>query len=391
MKNQENQNQGILVPKLKSDIEAYVAAHSEEQRDLLRTLGRIPAPSHQEDQRAEFVRDWLLRQGAEEVEIDRAKNVICKIGCEEEKELIIFAAHTDIVFPDLEPLPMEERDGRLYAPGIGDDTSNLVNLLMSAKYLLEHKSRLCYGLLLVANACEEGLGNLDGTKELFSVYGDRIKAFYSFDGYLDGCCDTAVGSYRYQITCKTVGGHSYGDYGRPNAIEILCRLVAELYEITPPSETRTTYNVGRIEGGTTVNSIAQQASMLYEFRSSSQACLEEMERKFRQVLEHHQNRGGELTVELLGVRPGNGDLDMAAMEEFTKRNLSVIQEFYEGEVKVAAGSTDSNIPLSKGILANTTGTVVGGLAHTREEWIELDSLEVGWKVALGLILQYAEQ
>lgn len=210
----------------------------------------------------------------------------------------MFAAHTDIVFPDLEPLPMEERDGRLYAPGIGDDTANLVNLLMSAKYLLEHKTKLRYGLLIVANACEEGLGNLDGTKELFAVYGERIKAFYSFDGYLAGCCNVGVGSYRYQITCRTVGGHSYGDYGRASAIEILCRLVAELYEITPPDEAKTTYNVGRIEGGTTVNSIAQQASMLYEFRSSSQACLEDMEQKFRKVLERYQNRGGELTVEL---------------------------------------------------------------------------------------------
>lgn len=381
-------NQGSIDRERKSEIEAYVSAHTEEQKDLLRTLGKIPAPSHQEDQRAEFVRDWLLRQGAKEVEIDRAKNVICKIGCEEQRDLVVFTAHTDIVFPDLEPLPMEERDGRLYAPGIGDDTANLVNLLMSAKYLLEHKIKLRYGLLIVANACEEGLGNLDGTKELFAVYGERIKAFYSFDGYLAGCCNVGVGSYRYQITCRTVGGHSYGDYGRASAIEILCRLVAELYEITPPDEAKTTYNVGRIEGGTTVNSIAQQASMLYEFRSSSQACLEDMEQKFRKVLERHQNRGGELTVELLGVRPGNGELDEAALEEFTRQTIAVIQEFYKGEVVVDAGSTDSNIPLSKGILANTTGTVAGGLAHTREEWIELDSLEVGWKVALGLILQY---
>ena len=135
-------NQGSIDRERKSEIEAYVSAHTEEQKDLLRTLGKIPAPSHQEDQRAEFVRDWLLRQGAKEVEIDRAKNVICKIGCEEQRDLVVFTAHTDIVFPDLEPLPMEERDGRLYAPGIGDDTANLVNLLMSAKYLLEHKIKL---------------------------------------------------------------------------------------------------------------------------------------------------------------------------------------------------------------------------------------------------------
>ena len=270
------------------------------------------------------------------------------------------------------------------------DAPSAVDLLMSAKYVLEHSTRFRYGLLLVANSCEEGLGNLDGTKELFATYGSRIRAFYSFDGHLSGCCNTAVGSYRYQITCRTIGGHSYGDYGRPNAIEILCRLVSELYEMTPPTTAKTTYNVGRIEGGTTVNSIAQKASMLYEFRSSSQACLKEMEKNFREVLARHQDRGGELTVELLGVRPGNGELDEAALAEFTNRSIEIIRTFYEGEIESNPGSTDSNIPLSMGILANTIGTVTGGLAHTREEWIELASLPVGFKIALGTILQYEE-
>lgn len=375
--------------KIKQIAEQYAAAHSEEQKELLRTLGKIPAPTRQEDMRAAFVRDWLLAQGAKAVTIDKAKNVICKIGCEEHEELVAFAAHTDIVFPDMETLPMREEDGKLYAPGIGDDTSNLVNLLLSAKYLLQNGTDMSCGVLIVANACEEGLGNLDGAKQLFADYGARIKAFYSFDGYTPQCTYTAVGSYRYRVSCKTVGGHSYVNYGNPNAIQILCELVTELYKVEPPTEVKTTYNVGRIEGGTTVNSIAQEASLLYEFRSTSQKCLEEMEKKFNAAVASCQGRGGELAVELLGVRPGNGPLDEAALEEYTRRTADIIQTFYNGEADYAPQSTDSNIPLSLGIPANTIGTVLGDKAHTREEWVELNSLPMGLKIALSTVLQYA--
>lgn len=374
--------------RIKAIAEEYAAACSEEALELLRTLGKIPAPSRQEDLRAVFCRDWLLAQGAVDVTIDKAKNVICKIGCEEHEDYIAFAAHTDIVFPDMETLPMREEDGKLYAPGIGDDTSNLVNLLMGAKYLLQNKIKLKYGVLIVCNACEEGLGNLDGTKELFAAYGSKIKAFYSFDGYTPQCCSTAVGSYRYKISCRTTGGHSYINFGEPNAIEILCRLVEELYKIEAPQEVKTTYNVGRIEGGTTVNSIAQECSMLYEFRSTSQRCLEMMEEKFNQTVEACRNLGGELTVELLGIRPGNGPLDMDELNAFTKQSADIISNFYTGEIDFAAYSTDSNVPLSLGIAANTIGTVLGALAHTREEWIDISSLPKGLGIVLSLMLLY---
>ncbi|HIS64951.1 MAG TPA: M20/M25/M40 family metallo-hydrolase [Candidatus Avoscillospira avistercoris] len=375
---------------IKAIAEQYAAETQEEALELLRTLGKIPAPSRQEDLRATFCRDWLLSQGASDVTIDKLKNVICKINCTEERELVVFAAHTDVVFPDTDELPMHEADGKLYAPGIGDDTSNLVNLLMAAKYLLKNRLSTKYGILIVANSCEEGLGNLDGVKELFATYGTRIKAFYSFDGYTPQCCSNGVGSYRYRITCRTTGGHSYLNFGEPNAIQILCGLVEDLYKIQAPTEEKTTYNVGRIEGGTTVNSIAQSCSMLYEFRSTSQKCLETMEKALHEVVEAHRGRGGELEVELLGVRPGNGPLDRKALAAFTEQTADIISNFYTGDIDYAAYSTDSNVPLSLGILANTVGTVLGGLAHTREEWVWLDSLPKGLGIALSLMLLYVD-
>lgn len=380
----------MMNEKIRELAEQYAIEAAEEQKELLKKLGIIPAPSHQEDMRAAFCRDWFLAQGAEDVWIDEAKNVICRLGDPDAEELVVFAAHTDIVFPDTTELPFREENGRFYAPGIGDDTSNLVNLMLGAKYLIQHKLKPKCGILFVANACEEGLGNLDGTKALFVAYGSKIKAFYSFDGYTPQCCSSAVGSYRYRITCKTKGGHSYINFGDPNALEILCDLTERLYKIEVPKEAFTTYNIGRMEGGTTVNSIAQEAFMLYEFRSTSQKCLEEMERRFQAAVESVRGRGGEIEVELLGVRPGNGPVDAEALKAFTDHTADVIGTWYHDPIDFDAYSTDSNVPLSLGILANTVGTVRGALAHTREEWIELASLPDGLKIALSLMLDQVE-
>lgn len=379
--------------KVKELVEQYAVQCAEEQEELLRTLGKIPAPSHQEDRRAEFCRDWFFAQGAEDVTIDKKKNVVCKYGCDTHEDLVVFMAHTDIVFPDLEPLAMREEGRKLFAPGIGDDTANLINLMMAFKYLLKNHVRPNCGLLIVANSCEEGLGNLEGCKEIFAEYGDRIKAFYSLDGYLSGCCNAAVGSHRYKVTVKTQGGHSWSDFGSANAIEILCGLVEKLYQIEVPEEAnaKTTYNVGRMEGGTTVNSVAQEAYILYEFRSTSQNCLIEMDKKFKETVDAFKSRGGEISVELLGIRPGNGPVPKDELERFTAKNAEIIGNFFFGKLEYGAYSTDSNIPLSMGIIANTIGTVSGGKPHTREEWIDMDSLPAGLKIALSLMLEYTDQ
>ncbi len=374
--------------KIRKRAEAWSRECKAEREDLLRDLGRVPAPTRQEDQRAAYVRNWLLEQGAADVIIDDAKNVICRLGPADAEDLVVFAAHTDIVFPSVETLPMHEENGKLYAPGIGDDTANLVNLLMGAKYLIENEVQLTCGVLVVANSCEEGLGNSDGMKAIFSTYGTRVREFYSFDAYQPLCCATAIGSHRYRVTCTTTGGHSYANFGQPNAIHLLCGLVEELYRVDLPTHGHTTYNVGRIEGGTSVNTIAQDASMLYEFRSTEQSCLDEMDEKFRRCVEHWRGRGGELEVELLGVRPSNGPVDANELAAFTERGADAVRTFWGREPDFTPNSTDSNIPLSLGIPANTIGTIDGALAHTREEWVDLESLGAGTAIVTSLMLGY---
>ena len=373
---------------LNEEQQTYVHEHLQENIDLLQTLGKIPAPSHQEDKRAAFVKTWLEAAGAENVYIDEAKNVIYPVNCEGSSPITVIMAHMDIVFPDLETLPLRVEDGKMFAPGIGDDTANLVQLLMSIKYVLSRKLTPSCGVLFVANSCEEGLGNLKGSRAVMEAYGDRITEFISFDGYTGYVTNNAVGSHRYAVTVKTEGGHSYGNFGNANAIYYLSSMIQTLYGKRVPTSAKTTYNVGTITGGTTVNSIAQQASMLYEFRSESHDCLQEMEAFFQSVLDTYRKMGIDVEVEVKGVRPCSQGVDAQALAQLTQRNKAVVEAFTGESCQVGANSTDSNIPLSMGIPANTIGVIRGNQAHTREEWVYLDSVEEGFKIALAVVLHY---
>lgn len=369
----------------KKVYDEFIESNKDEAIELLMTLGRIPAPSHHEDKRAAFCKKWFENEGCNEVWIDEAKNVVCKFNCDRYDDITVFMAHMDIVFDDTDELPMTREGNILRAPGIGDDTANLVNLMMGTRFLIQNKEKLHTGIMIVANTCEEGLGNLKGCKEIFNNYGDRIKEFYSFDGYMSQCTSVAVGSHRYRIQVIGEGGHSYLNFGNDNAIHIASQLITKLYEITPPDEEKTTYNVGRIEGGSTVNSIAQETVILYEYRSSSEKCLQIMQNKLNAVIDSFRKQGKKINLEILGIRPGCGDGDKTELMKWTDNNISLIRNYYNGEMDLGPYSTDGNIPLSKNILANTIGTITGANAHKREEWIDLNSLPQGMGIVLSLI------
>lgn len=373
---------------LRDEALEYIQVHLDEQRELLQTLGRIPAPSHEEDKRAAFVKKWLEAQGAKGVYIDEAKNVIYPVDIDRHDEIVVVMAHMDIVFPDTQELPLYIEDEKIYAPGIGDDTANLVNLLMSVKYIIEKKLHPKFGMLFVANACEEGLGNLKGSRAVMEAYGDRVRQFISFDGYLNGIADNAVGSHRYEVTVRTEGGHSFVNFGNANAIYYLSSMIQTLYAKKAPTKEKTTYNVGTITGGSTVNSIAQKASMLYEFRSVDRECLKEMEDFFWSVIDTYKKMGVDVEVDVKGIRPCRGDVDMEDLARATQKNVEIMEAFTGEPCVNEAGSTDANIPLSMGITANTFGTIIGGRPHTREEWVDLTSLPTGYRVALASILQF---
>lgn len=376
---------------MKQEILDYMEDHRSYGYDLLARLGQIPAPSNQEEKRAEFVCDWFHQNGAPQAFIDQALNVVCPIGVTETNPVTVFMAHLDVVFPDTDPLPLKVEGDRMCCPGIGDDTANLVALLMAAKYVLEQGLQPAggKGFVFVANAGEEGLGNLKGSRKICESYAGRIEEFCSFDGYFAGLCDDAVGSERYRVEILTEGGHSFGCFGNRNAIAYLSGMIGTLYELKPPvTKTRTTYNVGTIQGGTSVNTIAQQAEMLYEYRSDSAEDLALMRRHFEAVIEAYRAKGITVQVELLGQRPCSGPVDPEKLGALRTRIGAAIERYSGVKPELHAGSTDCNIPLSLGIPAVTAGVVDGAGAHTREEYVSISSLVKGYCCAAGCILPY---
>ena len=363
-------------------------AHAAEALDLLRTLGKIPAPSHHEEKRAAFVQSWLEQQGLQGVHTDSALNVVCPIGVTDNNPVVVLMAHMDIVFFDTDELLMREEDGKLYAPGIGDDTANLVALMMAAKYVAEHRPAPRIGVLIVANSCEEGLGNLKGSMQIMQDYAGRVVELISIDGGMERIVNDAVGSHRMRVTIRAQGGHSYGAFGNTNAIVQMAQLITRLYEKQPPTERKTTYNVGVIEGGTTVNSICAECSILYEYRSESRDCLAEMEAFFNQTIEETRASGVDVSVDVLGVRPCASGVDPERLHELTVRMAGLMNGLTGRTIRVGAGSTDANSPLSQGVPAVTIGGIDGALAHTRGEWIDTASLRIGQRIALASLLQY---
>ena len=376
---------------LNEELSAYLKASKEETLRLIEAIAVIPAPSGQEERRAEFCRRWLEEQGAEEVYVDGALNVVCPIGVEDAKDLILFSAHTDVVFPDTDPLPFFRDGADLCAPGVGDDTACLAVLLMIAKYVIQNKLRSPYGILFVANSCEEGLGNLKGIREIMKRYGDRIRRAYTFDGQYTAVVNRCVGSHRYRVTLETEGGHSYGDFGNRNAIFAAAELLTRLSrcEIPQNGQGRTTFNVGTIEGGTSVNTIAQSASFLYEFRSDDRGDLDRMESFFREQIETAERDAlARITVECVGIRPCGGEVDESVLEKMTREAVEISRRHSGLECCQASGSTDCNIPMSMGIPAICVGSYLGEGQHTREERVHADSIAVGLKIAAEIILGY---
>ena len=364
----------------------FIDRNGEELLQLHRDLCHIPAPSHHEELRAEFCKKWLEQEGAEGVYIDEALNVIFPINCEGSDEITVIAAHTDTVFPDMEPMAFEEDDEKIYCPGAGDDTASLAVMMMMAKYMVEYQLDPKKGMLIVCNSCEEGLGNLKGTRQLMKDYAGRIKQFITFDSSIGNLCNRCVGSHRYKVCVKTEGGHSFGKFGNANAIAELAKIIAKIYEISVPviGDSKTTYNVGIIEGGTSVNTIAQCATMLCEYRSDNVDCLETMRQEFEQIFKEAVSDKVEVEIEIVGERPCGIALDPVKAAELIAVCKEVTEEVSGKEVVFHSGSTDCNIPLSLGIPAICMGVYRGAGTHTREEWIEKASMKEGLEIALRL-------
>lgn len=373
------------------DIKTFISENTESMYKLLFDLCHIPSPSHFEDERAAFCKEWFENIGAKGVYIDEAKNVVFPINCEGNDKITVIAAHTDTVFPDTEPMPYREEDGKVFCPGVKDDTASVVVLMHLAKYFVEMGLVPENGVMFVCNSCEEGLGNLKGTRQIFKDFEGRVANFITFDATPESAVNIAVGSHRYEVEVTTIGGHSFGNFGNPNAIHKLAQIISKIYNIEVPKKegTKTTYNVGGISGGTSVNTIAQSAKMLCEYRSDDKDALAFMKESYERIFEEARIDGTGVSVTLLGERPCS-DIDKDKLDALANKVVPIIEKIVGAKVNIGQGSTDCNIPLSLGVPALCIGVCRGSGVHTREEWLIKDSVIEGLEIAIKTMTSLTE-
>ncbi len=375
-----------LLPK---ELKAYIDANQDTLVKLLDTLCRIPSPSNHEELRAEFIRDWFEKEGCKGAYIDKALNVIYPFHCEEQADLVAFTAHSDTVFPDTTPFDVVYDGDIMRCPGVGDNTSNLSIMMLLASWFTKNNYIPKQGILFVASSGEEGLGNLKGCRQLLEDYKGKLSVLVALDGSYDSIVTDAVGSLRYRVGVHTEGGHSYGKFGNLNAIQVLSSIINTLYTYKVPAGGRSTYNVGTITGGTSINTIAQYAEMRFEYRSDVRESLASMNRFFLSVLDSYRNMDKvELECELLGERPCTGDVNHEAQDALIEKAQGIIEAFTGKRVECHSGSTDCNIPLSTGIPAICFGGHMGTGAHTREEFLNVKDLHLGMEIVAAFIMTY---
>jgi acetylornithine deacetylase/succinyl-diaminopimelate desuccinylase-like protein len=341
-------------------------------------LTQIPAPPFMEEARALRYGELLREAGADSVWIDEEGNVLALRRGRRGGRTVALGGHLDTVFPEGTDVTVRVRGDTLYAPGVGDDTRGLVVVLTVLRALEEAQVETRDDLLFIGTVGEEGLGDLRGMKHLFREGADPIDAWIEVDGGgLDRLVTMGLGSVRYRVTFSGPGGHSWGAFGLANPAHALARAVREFQDAADTltrSGPRTSYNVGVLGGGTSVNSIPFEAVMEVDMRSESPEALARIEDAFLAAMQRGlegenelRREGPPLTLEAdkIGDRP-SGEVDPSA--GLVQRAIAAT-EVFDGNPSLGRSSTNSNIPIARGVPAVTIGRGgVGGNGHAPDEW-----------------------
>lgn len=377
---------------------AWLQRHERELGDLQLELAAIPAPPFGEQPRAEWLQRQFTRFGLEDARIDEIGNVIARYpGSDPAAAAVALSAHIDTVFPAGTPLQPRRDGDKLHGPGVSDNASGVVALLAIAQALRQAQVRTTAPLIFIGNVGEEGEGDLRGMRHIFSdpQWQDAIQYAIVVDGASsDTIVTRALGSRRYEVTLRGPGGHSWSDFGAPNPIVVLAAVIEAFSRVDVPSTPKTTFNVGVISGGTSVNSIPESATMRVDLRSSSVQEIDRLEEALRQAIARAVARAaqngfaGEITneVRLIGSRPAGEVPEQARIVQIAR----AVDQHLQNNSHLQRASTDANIPISLGMEAIALGAGgSGGGAHTLHEWYDPRGRDLGLKRVLLTALTLA--
>ncbi|MCC6629446.1 MAG: M20/M25/M40 family metallo-hydrolase [Chloroflexi bacterium] len=364
------------------DVDALVAPVVEHTLEL----SRIPSPTFAEGDKARHALAAMSDLDLRDVHLDAVGNVLGRRPGRGGAGAVVLVAHIDTVFPIGTELTARIDGGMLRGPSVGDNSLGVAAMLALPGILDRAGVRTEQDILLAANVCEEGLGDLRGMREIMRTHAGEIQAVIAIEGQTLGrVTHRAVGSRRQRITVTGPGGHSWGDFGRPSAIHVLAAIVEQITHLPVPKTPRSSFNVGVIGGGVSINTIAPTASCEVDLRSEGQAELEGLVDWVGGVLARRQPRDVKVTTEPIGDRPAGSvpvDAPIVALSCAVLRSLGI-------EPTLDASSTDANIPISLGVPAVCLGVSRGGGAHRLDEYVEIEPIGAGVRQLLLTTLALA--
>lgn len=372
----------------------YFVDHQPDLEDLIVQIQQIPAPTFAERVRADNIEARFRAIGLKDVAQDSMHNVFGRLpgSSPSSANPVVLSAHSDTVFPYETDLAVRRAEGYLYGPGIGDNAAGVAGILFLAEVLQNYGIRAKGDLWLVSNVGEEGMGDLCGMRAVVRKFGREAIYIVVEGGSYGQIMHQAIGVNRFRIEIETDGGHSWGSFGQPSAVHELGHLISALDEMEVPAKPRTTYNVGLVEGGTTINSIASSSSLLLDLRSEDSAMLKKLVRTVKGIVDNRQlqaRREGKnisYRVEQVGNRPAGR---IARNDPLIGWAEAALQYAGCSAITFVAGSTDCNIPLSMGIRSVCVGLTFSGNSHRQDEYIEPAYLPFGMQQLLLLTLAAA--
>ncbi len=356
------------------DVVASAAKRAREPiAELTTRLTEVPAPTGDEGDRAALLARILEERGFEDVRTDDLHDVTAVIRGKRSDRCLLLAAHTDTVFPRSVNITVTREGDRLKAPGVGDNTISVATVVQLKAVLEELGVEPDVDIMVTGNVGEEGLGDLRGMRAVMDANPD-IGAAIAVEGHALGrITHQGVGSRRLEVTVTGPGGHSWGDFGRPSAIHAAARLVARLDDISLPTNPKTALNVGILEGGISVNTIAPEARMVIDMRSLEQEALEDLVREVQGQIDAVATDDLRVKTTVVGDRPAGRLPADQGLVPIAQEALALVGI----EASFDASSTDANIPISRGIPAACIGVASGGNAHREDEYIDLELVPTG--------------